>query len=112
MAESAFPPDPSFSGIDFNPSFFPSTASDYVEIPVAQGTETFSKIFLTEADTPTPSVDFNLLNSQTANINIGAGQQTGALNLGGSVRTTGGINIGTTSVGVTPIVIEIGRAHV
>ena len=53
MAESAPAPSPSFSGIDFNPSFFPSTTSDYVEFPVAQGTETFGTIYATTIDTPT-----------------------------------------------------------
>jgi len=154
MAESAPAPSPSFSGIDFNPAFFPSTTSDYLEFPVAQGTETFGTIFATTIDTPTPSADFDFLDSATANVNIGTSvlagntiklgqstgtsihcgsidlkgtninnavnsdtgtislapaQTTGALYIGAnastSTRTTGAINIGTTSAGVTPITI-------
>jgi len=154
MAEQSFPPSPAFSGIDFNPAFFPSTASEYVEFPTAQGTVTFGEIFATDIDTPTPSVDFDFLSSEIGNINIGAsvptlktiklGQSTGAsihcgsidlqgtninnavasdtgiislapkqttgtLNIGThpttGTRTTGGINIATNSVGVTPIII-------
>lgn len=154
MAESAPPPSPAFSGIDFNPSFFPSTTSDYVEFPTAQGTVTFGTIFATTIDTPTPSADFDFLDSEIGNINIGTSvpagqtiklgastgtsihcgsidlqgtninnavapatgtisiapsQTTGPLYIGSSsstgVRTTGGINIGTNSVGVTPITI-------
>ena len=117
------PPTDYFTGISFNPDFYQSSSASsssttgitqdqadllYLRKTIADTatvTETFSKIYLTEADTPTPTVNFNLLNSQTANINIGAGQITGSLNIGGSGRTTGPINIGTTSVGATPITI-------
>ena len=154
MAEQASAPSPSFSGIDFNPAFFPSTASDYVEFPTAQGTVTFGQIFVTDIDTPTPSVDFDLLTSETGNINFGTSvpttktikigastgtsihcgsidctgtninnavsattgvislapaQTTGILNIGShpstGTRTTGPINIGSNSIGVTPITI-------
>jgi hypothetical protein len=154
MAEEAQAPSPAFSGIDFNPAFFPGTTSEYVEFPTAQGTVTFGSIFATDIDTPTPSVDFDLLSSETGNINIGASvlagntikigastgtsvhcgsvdfkgthinnavsattgdvslcnnQTTGALYIGSHptvpTRTTGGINIGSNSVGVTQIVI-------
>lgn len=154
MAEQASAPSPSFSGIDFNPAFFPSAANDFVEYPVAQGTVTFGQIYATDLDTPTPSVDFDLLTSETGNINIGTSvpslktikigastgtsihtgsidhqgtninnavsattgtislapaQTTGILNIGShpstGTRTTGPINIGSNSIGVTPITI-------
>ena len=89
MAEQSYPPDPSFSGIDFNPSFFPSTASDYVEFPTAQGTVTFGSIFATDIDTPTPSVDFDLLTSETGNINFGTSvPTTKTIKIGASTGTS------------------------
>ena len=89
MAESAPAPSPSFSGIDFNPSFFPSTTSDYVEFPVAQGTETFGTIYATTIDTPTPTADFDFLDSATANINIGTAVPTlKKIKLGADTGTT------------------------
>ena len=48
MSEEAYPPSPSFTGIDFNPDFFPTSASDYLEFPTAQGTETFGTIYTTK----------------------------------------------------------------
>ncbi len=99
MAEEAFPPSPIFSGIDFNPAFFPSASSEYVDFPVAQGTVTFGAIIATDIDTPTPSVDFDLLSSETGNINIGTsvpagktiklGQNTGASIHCGSIDLQG-----------------------
>ncbi len=89
MAEQSYPPDPSFSGIDFNPAFFPSTTSDYLEFPVAQGTETFGSIFVTDIDTPTPSVDFDLLSSQVGNINFGTSvPTTKTIKIGASTGTS------------------------
>lgn len=89
MAEEAYPPSPAFTGIDFNPSFFPSTANDYLEFPVAQGTETFGTIYTTKIDTPTPSTDFDLLGSETGNITMGALVATGkSLTLGSSASST------------------------
>ena len=67
MAESAIPPSPNFSTIDFNPSFFSSTSGDYVDYPEAQGTVTFGSIYATDIDTPTPAIDFDLLSTQTEN---------------------------------------------
>jgi hypothetical protein len=59
MAEQSLPPSPNFNNIDFNPSFFSSATSEFVEFPNAQGTVTFGSIFTTDIDTPTPSVDFD-----------------------------------------------------
>ncbi len=70
MAEESLAPSPNFVGIDFNPAFFPSGTSEFVEYPNAQGTVTFSKIFATEIDTPSPSIAFDFLTSQTADVNI------------------------------------------
>lgn len=89
MAEEGQAPSPNFSGIDFNPSFFPSTASDYVEFPTAQGTVTFGSIFATDIDTPTPSVDFDLLGSEIGNINIGTSvPTTKTIKIGASTGTS------------------------
>jgi hypothetical protein len=99
MAEEAQAPSPVFNGIDFNPAFFPGTTSEYVEFPTAQGTVTFGSIFVTDIDTPTPSVDFDLLTSETGNINFGTsvpagstiklGQSTGASIHCGSIDLQG-----------------------
>jgi hypothetical protein len=43
-------PDPNFSGIDFNDSFFSSTSGGYVNYPTAQGTVTFPKLLAGEMD--------------------------------------------------------------
>lgn len=89
MAESALPPDPSFSGIDFNPSFFSSATTEYLEFPTAQGTETFGTLYATTINTPTPSVDFNLLGSETGNINIGTSVASGkTIKIGASTLTS------------------------
>jgi hypothetical protein len=76
MAEQSLPPSPNFNNIDFNPSFFSSATSEYVEFPVSQGTVTFGSIFTTDIDTPTPSVDFDFLGSEIGNINIGTSVPT------------------------------------
>ena len=89
MAEESSPPSPSFAGIDFNPSFFPGTASDFVEYPTAQGTVTFGNIFATDIDTPTPSVDFDLLTSELGNINFGTSvPTTKTIKIGASTGTS------------------------
>jgi hypothetical protein len=87
MAETSIPPSPNFSNIDFNPSFFSSTSSDYVDYPEAQGTVTFGNIFLTKADTPTPSVDFDLLTGELGNINFGTSVPT-TIQIGASTGTS------------------------
>jgi hypothetical protein len=99
MAEESLAPFPNFTGIDFNPSFFPSATSEFVEYPVSQGTVTFSKIFATEIDTPSPTIAFDFLPSQTENINIGTsvgasktiilGQATGTSVHAGSIDFKG-----------------------
>ena len=72
------PPSPNFTGINFNTDFFPSSAGDYVEYPVAQGPTTIDTLYSSVIDTLSSSTVFNLLNSLTANLNIaingGAGQ--------------------------------------
>jgi len=89
MAEESLPPSPAFTGIDFNPSFFPSATSEYVEFPNAQGTVTFGEIFVTDIDTPTPSVDFDFLSSEIGNINIGTSvPTTKTIKIGASTGTS------------------------
>jgi hypothetical protein len=99
MAEESLPPSPNFTGIDFNPAFFPNASSEFLNFPVAQGTETFSKLFATEIDTASPSTTFDFLTSQTENINIGTsvgasktiilGQATGTSVHAGSIDFKG-----------------------
>ena len=96
MAESAIPPSPNFSTIDFNPSFFSSTSGDYVDYPEAQGTVTFGSIYATDIDTPTPAVDFDLLSTQTGNLNFGTSiASTKTLAIGSSAGITNINGIGT-----------------
>jgi hypothetical protein len=99
MAEEAFPPSPSFAGIDFNPEFFPSSTIDYLEFPVAQGTETFGTIYVAKVDTLTPANDFDFLGSQTADINMGSSVASGnSITLGSSASST---TLNGTAVNVT-----------
>jgi len=71
-------PLPNFIGIDFNDSFFPSVAGDYVEYPVAQGPVTIGTLYSYVIDVVSSSTAFNLFSSLVANLNIatngGAGQ--------------------------------------
>jgi hypothetical protein len=74
------PPTYYFSGITFNPSFYQSSTSDYLTLstakskfltyPTAQGTETISNLLTTSIETSTPTTAFNLLSTQTGNVNI------------------------------------------
>jgi hypothetical protein len=74
------PPTDYFNGITFNPDFYQSTSSDYLtatdgkkiflSYPTAQGTETISNLLTTSIETSTPTTAFNLLSTQTGNVNI------------------------------------------
>ena len=74
------PPTYYFSGITFNPSFYQSSTGDYLTLataksnfltyPTAQGTETISNLLTTSIETSTPTTAFNLLSTQTGNVNI------------------------------------------
>ncbi len=106
MSEQSLPPSPTFIGIDFNPSFFPSATPEFVEYPVAQGTVTFSKIFATDIEAPTPTSDFDFLTSQTTGVlNIGTGSRTGAgaINIGTSGTGAFAINVGTAGQSTTAL---------
>ena len=113
---SATAPYPYFNGITYNPSFFSSSSSStgltqaqanllYLRkttADTATATETFSKILLTEADTPTPTVDFNLLSSETGNINLGINvPATKTIKIGPSTGTSvqcGSISFSSSSI--------------
>ena len=74
------PPTYYFSGITFNPSFYQSSTGNYLTLataksnfltyPTAQGTETISNLLTTSIETSTPTTAFNLLSTQTGNVNI------------------------------------------
>ena len=78
---SEIPPTYYFSGITYNPDFYQSSSSDYLtastgksyflSYPIAQGTETISTLNTSSIETPTPTIAFSLLSTQTANLNIG-----------------------------------------
>jgi len=70
-------PDPNFSGIDFNDSFFSSTSGGYVNYPTAQGTVTFPKVLAGEIDSSNPSGSNNLFNTVTGDLNIATNGSTG-----------------------------------
>jgi len=109
---SATAPYPYFNGITYNPSFFSSSSSStsltqaqanllYLRkttADTATATETFSKIYLTEADS-----------TALGNLSLVPSQTTGILNIGTGSRTSGGngggINIGTACTGYIPIAI-------
>ena len=75
------PPTYYFSGVTFNPSFYTTTSSDYLtkttarkyflSYPTAQGDETIDRLYSSQISTPTPTENFNFLDTQTANIYVG-----------------------------------------
>jgi hypothetical protein len=98
--DSEAPPTYYFSGITFNPSFYQS-ASDYLTkttaknyfltYPIAQGDETINRIYTSQISTPTPTENFNFLDSQTASIFIGenvTGTTNQVIQIGAPALTT------------------------
>ena len=71
---SQTPPYPYFNGITYNPSFFSSSSSsttgNYLNYPIAQGTETISTLYTSTIDSSTPSSAITLFGSQTANLTM------------------------------------------
>ena len=88
---SATPPSPYFNGIVYNPSFFTTTTSTYLNYPIAQGTETIKTLKTSSIDSATPTTDMTLFSSQTANLTMATGI-TGTTRIG--PYTTGSIQIG------------------
>jgi len=92
---SQTPPYPYFNGITYNPSFFSSSSSttgNYLNYPIAQGTETISTLYTSTIDSSTPSSAITLFGSQTANLTMATGITGGTIRLG--PYTTGSIHIG------------------
>ena len=94
------PPTYYFSGITFNPNFY-TTSGDYItktsgrkyflSYPTAQGDETIDRLYTSQISTPTPTENFNFLDSQTASIFIGenvTGTTNQVIQIGAPALTT------------------------
>ena len=94
------PPTYYFSGITFNPNFY-TTSGDYItktsgrkyflSYPKAQGDETIDRLYTSQISTPTPTENFNFLDSQTASIFIGenvTGTTNQVIQIGAPALTT------------------------
>ena len=96
---SEIPPTYYFDNIIFNSDFYQSSSDDYLtattgkkiflSFPYAQGTESIPKLYSSNIDTLTPTADFDLLDSATANIYIGTSVPSlKTIKLGANTGTT------------------------
>ena len=116
---SEIPPTYYFSGITYNPDFYQTSSSSYLNYPIAQGTETIKSLRSAAIDSTSASTNMTLGSNltsgtltiggsslHTGTISLGAAQTTGALNIGNGARTgNGAINIGNQAAGNIAITV-------
>ena len=116
---SEIPPTYYFSGITYNPDFYQTSSSNYLNYPIAQGTETIKSLRSISIDSTAAATNMTLGSNltsgsltiggsslHTGNINIASAQTSGALNIGNGARTgNGAINIGNQAAGNIAITI-------
>ena len=97
---SEIPPTYYFSGINYNPDFYQTSSSRYLNYPIAQGTETIKSLRSVSVDSTSAATNMSLGSNltsgsltiggsslHTGTISLGAAQTTGALNIGNGART-------------------------